>query len=114
MFAKGRDYGYEDFAPGIRRKTLVYGEKTLMTEFILEKGAVLHNHRHPQEQTGYLVSGRMILTIGDDVKEVRPGDSWMIPGDVEHHAKCLERSVTLEVFSPRRDDYIPHKDSKKM
>ena len=59
-------------APGIRRKTLVYGEKTLMTEFILEKGAILAHHRHPQEQTGYLVSGHMILTIGDDVQEIRP------------------------------------------
>jgi quercetin dioxygenase-like cupin family protein len=109
MFVRSCDFGYIPAAPGIRRKTLVYGEKTLMTEFLLEKGAVLANHCHPQEQTGYLVSGHMILTIGDDVEEIRSGDSWMIPGNVEHHAKILEDSVALEVFSPRRDDYLPEK-----
>jgi len=107
MYAKSNEFGYLPAAPGIRRKTLVYGEKTLMTEFILQGGSVLAHHRHPEEQTGYLVSGHMILTIGDDIHEIRPGDSWVIPGNVEHHAKILSDSVALEVFSPRRDDYLP-------
>jgi quercetin dioxygenase-like cupin family protein len=109
MFARSFEFGYTSVAPGIRRKTLVYGERTLMTEFILEKGATLVPHRHPEEQTGYLVSGHMILTIGGDVQEVRPGDSWNVPGNAEHHAKILENSVALEVFAPRRDDYLPKK-----
>ena len=106
MFAKTSKADYIQAAPGIRRKTLVYGDKTLMTEFLLEKGSLLANHSHPHEQTGYLVSGRMILTIGDEIMEIRPGDSWMIPGDVEHRAKILEDSVAVEVFAPRRDDYV--------
>jgi quercetin dioxygenase-like cupin family protein len=109
MFARSSESGYISIAPGIRRKTLVYGSKTLMTEFILEKGAILGHHSHPEEQTGYLVSGHLILTIGDDVQEVRPGDSWAIPGNVEHHAKILEKSIAIEVFSPRRNDYLPEK-----
>lgn len=109
MYAKSNESGYQSVAEGIQRKTLVYGEKTLMTEFILQGGSVLAHHRHPEEQTGYLVSGHMILTIGDDIHEIRPGDSWVIPGNVEHHAKILADSVALEVFSPRRDDYLPLK-----
>lgn len=110
MFAKSCEFGYLPAGDGIQRKILVYGEKTLMTEFILKKGAVITHHRHPQEQTGYLISGHMILTISDEVQEIRPGDSWMIPGNVEHHAKILEDSVALEVFSPRRDDYLLKKE----
>ena len=106
MYAKSHESGYLPADPGIQRKTLVYGEKTLMTEFILKGGSVLAHHRHPEEQTGYLVSGHMILTIGDDIHEIRPGDSWVIPGDIGHHAKILTDSVALEVFSPRRDDYL--------
>jgi quercetin dioxygenase-like cupin family protein len=109
MFTRRHESGYESVVPGIQRKTLLYGEKTLMTEFILEKGAILPRHSHPEEQTGYLVSGHMILSIGDDVQEVRPGDSWVILGNVEHHAKILETSVAIEVFSPRRDDFLPEK-----
>jgi quercetin dioxygenase-like cupin family protein len=110
MFAKSCEFGYVPVAEGIQRKTLVCGEKTMMTEFILKKGAVISHHRHPQEQTGYLISGHMILTVEDDVQEIRPGDSWMIPGNVEHHAKILEDSVALEVFSPPREDYLLKKN----
>jgi quercetin dioxygenase-like cupin family protein len=106
MFARSCEVGYIQVSPGIRRKTLVYGEKTLMTEFLLEEGSILANHSHPHEQTGYLVSGHIILTIGDDVQEIRPGDSWCIPGNVEHHAKILEDSLAIEVFAPRRDEYL--------
>ncbi len=92
---------------GITRKTLVYGEKTLLTEFVLRKGSDLVLHSHPHEQTGYLVSGHLVLTIGDKVSEVRPGDSWAIPGNVEHKAVVLADSVAIEVFAPRRDEYLP-------
>jgi quercetin dioxygenase-like cupin family protein len=106
MFGQKQDSGYIPVAEGISRKTLVHGKNTLMTEFVLKKGAILPVHRHPQEQTGYLVSGNMILSIGDDVKEVRVGDSWMIPGNVEHRATIVVDSVAVEVFSPVRDDYL--------
>jgi quercetin dioxygenase-like cupin family protein len=106
MFAKKHDAGYIPVAEGIERKTLVHGTHTLMTEFVLKKNAVLPAHRHPQEQTGYLVSGHMFLTIGKTVQEIRPGDSWMIPGNVEHQAKIVADSVAVEVFSPVRDDYL--------
>ena len=107
MFAKKHVAGYIPVTEGIARKTLVHGAHTLMTEFVLKKDAVLPAHKHPQEQAGYLVSGHMFLTIGDEVFEVWPGDSWMIPGNVEHQAKIVADSVAVEVFSPVRDDYLP-------
>ena len=99
--------GYIQAAAGIKRKTLIYGEKTLMTQFLLEKGADLPMHSHPQEQTGYLVSGHMTLTIDSATYDIMPGDSWMIPGGVIHGAKIMESSVAVEVFAPVREDYIP-------
>jgi quercetin dioxygenase-like cupin family protein len=99
--------GYIDAMDGIRRKTLVYGDNMLLTEFKLEGGKTLPVHAHPQEQTGYLVSGRIVLTIDGRPHEMRPGDSWSIPGNVEHGARILEDSVAIEVFSPVRKDYLP-------
>jgi quercetin dioxygenase-like cupin family protein len=107
MFDKRNDGGYLPALEGIERKTLVYGKNTLMTEFRLRKGAVLPRHSHSHEQTGYLVSGRMRLSIGAEETEIQPGDSWCIPGGVEHGAAILENSVAIEVFSPVRDDYLP-------
>src|ERR1017187_7832767 len=99
MFEKRSDRGYRPALDGIERKTLVHGEKTLMTEFRLRQGAVLPRHSHPHEQTGYLVKGRILLPIGTEECEALAGDSWCIPGGVTHGAEILEDSVAIEVFS---------------
>jgi unsaturated pyranuronate lyase len=107
VFRQHSDNGYIDALDKIQRKTLVYGEKTLLTEFRLAKGAVLPEHSHSHEQTGYLVSGRIDLTIGGETHRVGPGGSWCIPSNVAHRAIAHEDSVAIEVFSPVREDYIP-------
>lgn len=107
MFTKRSESGYTPALEGIERKTLVHGDKTLMTEFRLAKGSVLPRHAHPHEQTGYLVKGRIRLSIGTRECEAQVGDSWCIPGGVEHGAQILEDSVAIEVFSPVREDYLP-------
>ena len=107
MFQQKSEKGYASPIQGIKMKTLVHGEKTLMTEFLLEGGSVLPNHSHPHEQTGYLVSGKMILRIDREEQTIKPGDSWVILANVEHGATILEDSVAVEVFSPVREEYIP-------
>ena len=107
MFCKKNPDDFIDVVPGIQRKTLVHGEKTLMSEFRLSQGSSLPDHAHPYEQTGLLISGRIRLFIDRDSFEVQPGDSWCIPGDVIHHAEILEDSMAVEVFSPVREDYLP-------
>lgn len=107
MFSKKSNDGYQTPIEGIDQKTLTYGEKTLMTEFRLKQGSILPRHSHPHEQTGYLVSGRIRLHIGDQSYDCSPGDSWCVPGDTEHGADVIENAVAIEVFSPVREDYLP-------
>ena len=107
MFEKANSDGYRSLIEGIKIKTLVYGDKTLMTEFRLAKGSVLPHHRHPHEQTGYLVSGRIRLIVDGNAHDCEPGDSWCIAGDIEHGAEIIEDAVAVEVFSPVREDYLP-------
>ena len=106
MFEKRISTGYHLALEGIERKTLVHGEKMLMTEFRLRKGSLLPRHAHEHEQTGYLVKGRIRLSIGTEVYDAQAGDSWSIPGGVEHGAEILEDSAAIEVFSPVRKDYL--------
>lgn len=107
MFVRHSVQGYHSPFDGIELKTLAYGEKTMMTQFRLQKGATLPRHRHPHEQTGYLVSGKMRLFVNEQQIECHPGDSWTIPGDAEHGAEILEDAIAVEVFSPIREDYLP-------
>jgi len=106
MFEKNSESGFCAVAEGIQRKTLVHGDKTLMTKFLLRKGSTVPRHAHPHEQTGYLVVGRMQFWAGEEKCEVSAGDSWCIPGGVEHKVDILEDSVVVEVFSPVREDYL--------
>jgi quercetin dioxygenase-like cupin family protein len=106
VFEKHNKGDYTNPLPGIRQKTLVFGDRTLMTEFLLTKDRVLPNHSHPYEQTGYLVKGRIILKIGETEYDTMVGDSWCIPSNVNHGAKIIEDSVAIEIFSPVREDYL--------
>lgn len=107
MFVKYDSKGFKTPVDGIDMKTLAYGDKTLLTRFHLKKDSVLPLHSHPHEQTGFLVSGKIRLFIGDTSHEVDPGDSWTIKGGIEHRAQVIEDAVAIEVFSPVREDYLP-------
>jgi quercetin dioxygenase-like cupin family protein len=111
VFTRGDEDDYQTVAPGIRMKTLCFGSNTLMSEFRLLRGHVLPRHSHAHEQTGYLVSGHLALTIGGETHDVVPGDSWCISGGVEHGAEVLRDAVAVEVFSPVRQDYLPQRAS---
>jgi len=106
MYGIQSDDGYVEILEGIRIKTINYGKDTLMTEFLLKKDALLIEHAHPFEQTGYLVNGAIKLYIDGSGKVLRPGDSWNIPSNVKHKAEILEDSIAIEVFNPCREDYL--------
>ncbi len=99
--------GYVEAVDGIYRKTLVWGNNALLTEFKLTGGKKLPLHKHDEEQVGYLVSGHIILLIDNQEYNMLPGDSWAIPGRKEHSAEIIEDSIAIEVFSPVRSDYLP-------
>jgi len=107
MFNKVSSDGYKTAMEGIKIKTVAHGEKTLMAEFHMTMGADLPEHSHPHEQTGYLISGKLVLMIDKERHMVEPGDTWCIPGDIPHSAEILENSVVVEVFSPVREDFLP-------
>ncbi len=107
MFYKKSTTGYKEVLPGIFMKTLAHGSKTLLTEFKLSMGTIIPEHHHFHEQTGYLVSGAITLTIDGTSHDVKPGDSWCIESDVYHGVHVLEDSVIVEIFSPVRKDYLP-------
>lgn len=112
MFFHNDKQDYHEIMPGIKVKTLVYGDKSLLVEFLMAKGSQLTLHSHPEEQNGYLVTGRMRLFINGEVYEVFPGDSWNVPGNMEHSGEILEDSVVVGVFAPVRESYLSYHPQK--
>ena len=107
MFRKKGTADKRQLLEGVHLSTLVHGEKTLMGRFRIAKGIAIPTHSHPHEQTGFLVSGKLQFKVEDEVFKAETGDSWCIPGNVEHSADALEDSEIIEVFSPVREDYLP-------
>jgi quercetin dioxygenase-like cupin family protein len=91
--------------PGVDLRTF-WGEKMLMAVVDLAADAVVPMHSHPHEQAGAVLSGRMALTVDGETRWVEPGDSYIIPGDIEHSAKAGDTPTrVLEVFCPIRPEY---------
>ena len=94
-----------EMLPGLVRRTLAWGQKMMMCEFTAEAGVIIPMHSHPHEQVGFVQSGRVEFTVAGESWIATPGDSYAIPGDVEHAARFLEPTVLLELFSPPREEY---------
>lgn len=91
---------------GLTRKVMAFNNRLMLTEHVMESGAVFPRHSHPHEQLAYLVSGHIRVRCGDEVFEARAGDSFVLRGGIEHEVHALERSVALDIFTPYREDYV--------
>lgn len=57
-------------------------------------------HRSPYETIGYVISGRVELTIEGETAPLEPGDSWLVPADTEHTYRIVETFTAVECTSP--------------
>jgi quercetin dioxygenase-like cupin family protein len=102
---RGADVAPVPIADGSFRKTLGWGERTLLSEVTFTAGGIVPMHSHPHEQIGYVARGALEFTIADRVEVLRAGDAYVIPGNVPHACRALEDSVAIDIFSPVREEY---------
>ena len=108
MFYKKNTREYVKLLDEVEFISLVDGNKTHMTEFRLEKGSTIPLHSYSQEQTGYLVSGKLKFKVAGETIEAEAGDAWNLGSNVEHGVEVIEDSLVIEIFSPPREDYLRH------
>ena len=91
--------------PGLRRQVMSYSPSMMLVRHTMIKDWVGARHSHPHEQMVYIVRGRIRFEHPGGVFDVGPGDSFLVPGNVEHQASALEDSEVLDIFTPMREDY---------
>jgi quercetin dioxygenase-like cupin family protein len=85
----------------------VAGAEATFALIELEPNTHVPEHHHVNEQTGILLRGSMSFTIGDETKQLQPGEMWVIPADVPHSVISGPQGVTLaELFAPPRADWV--------
>jgi quercetin dioxygenase-like cupin family protein len=91
---------------GVDFVVLAIGEKSMVTKMLYKITDNVPTHSHPNEQNGYVVSGKYILKFQDFDEILESGDSYSIPANVEHSLQILEAGEVVDVFTPIREDYL--------
>jgi len=92
-------------------RQMLNGEHTTVARIVLRKGAVVPRHRHPSEQLSIVLEGAMVFTFDDREVTVKSGEMIFIPSNVPHGATALEETVDLDIFGPRREDWVKKDDA---
>ena len=107
MIIQADPSNYRELHPGVGIKTLVFGDRSLVSELHLKKGAVIPSHQHPEEQSGYLVRGSLRFFGDEGETFVEPGGSWNFKGGTLHGVEAITESVIIGFYSPVRKDLLP-------
>ena len=93
-------------------RRVISGDKAMLAQIYLEKGAVVPTHSHENEQITYLLEGTLKFWIGEEREEIilRAGEVLHIPSNVPHQAEALEECLDVDVFSPPRQDWLDGTD----
>jgi quercetin dioxygenase-like cupin family protein len=98
-------------------RRLFTGERMMLAQVFLEKGAIVPKHHHENEQLTWIVEGALRFWIGDEgepgyeERVVSAGEVMYIPSNVPHKAEALEDTFDVDVFSPPRQDWLDGTDS---
>ncbi|MGA7838234.1 MAG: cupin domain-containing protein [Ignavibacteriaceae bacterium] len=95
----------KELLPGVIIKTF-WGKEMLVSLVNLDANTTIPMHSHFHEQIGTVISGELELTIDGETRILKTGDTYIVPGNVEHTAKTgkIPASV-LDIFSPVREEY---------
>ncbi len=100
----------EPLSEHIGRK-IIAGEKAMIAQVFLAKGAVVPEHHHESEQITYILEGALKFEIEGTEVVVAKGQVLRIPSNVPHRAVALEDTLDLDIFSPIRHDWLAKDDA---
>lgn len=104
-FITPHDSAQVEMLPGVHRRTMGTTDEVMVCEFFLQRDSVVPEHSHMNDQVGYVIYGRLEMTVNGEVYICQPGDSYAIPGGVLHQAFALQDTLVVDAFSPPRNDY---------
>ena len=72
----------------------------------IDPGVLVPEHRHDNEQVGFVQRGSVTMTIAGQARELGVGETYSITGGVPHSAKAgADGASVVDVFAPGREDW---------
>jgi quercetin dioxygenase-like cupin family protein len=95
-------------------RRLITGDRLMLAHVYLEKGCIVPQHSHDNEQLTYILEGKLRFFLGEDeseVVDVAAGEVLHLPSNLPHKAEALEDTLDVDVFSPPRSDWLDGTDA---
>ncbi|HEX6548371.1 MAG TPA: cupin domain-containing protein [Candidatus Dormibacteraeota bacterium] len=84
----------------------VSGDRIQLAFVDLEPNVEVPTHQHESEQVGTVLKGVITMTIGEAVRTLSPGETYVIASNLPHKAVAgPEGCAVIDVFSPPRADW---------
>ena len=94
----------------MRRQALHTTQMTI-ARLQLARGAKVQPHCHHNEQVSMVESGCLKFLLDHEEVLVGPGQLLVLRPNQSHGVEVLEDSVVIDLFSPRREDWIRGDDA---
>jgi quercetin dioxygenase-like cupin family protein len=95
------------------QRRIVTGDRMTVAMIYFKDGFLVPQHRHENEQITQVISGTLRFRFGEDrseVVDVGPGEVVVIPSNLPHEALCIGDVEEMDMWSPRRDDWLNRTD----
>jgi quercetin dioxygenase-like cupin family protein len=99
-----------EFVPGVWLNA-VGGEQVLLCKVTYEPGKEVPRHSHEQtEQVMYILEGEVTITIEDETRSLRAGDTVVINRGLEHELHSGPGVTFMEALAPVPLDHVPDRE----
>ena len=86
----------------------VGGEQVLLCHVTYAPGTTVQLHAHDAtEQVMWIVEGAVTMTVGNETRELRRGDTVVVNRGVEHELHSVKGVTFVEALAPVPRDHVP-------
>jgi quercetin dioxygenase-like cupin family protein len=84
-------------------RTLSQGKASSMTLFAFDQGEEISSHSSSGDALVYVLDGTSKITIGDEVFEVKKGETIVMPAGIPHALEAIEQFKMMLVVIFKQD-----------
>ena len=92
-------------------RQMISGDNATISQLVLKRGATVPRHSHVNEQYSWIISGKLKFIFDDREMVLGAGEILLIPANTPHAAVAEEDTVDVDIFAPRREDWIRKDDA---
>ena len=87
-------------------RQVIHSDTMTVVRVHFKKGCEVAEHSHPNEQVSMVEQGALKFVMDGVEHVVKSGEIMRVPPSVVHSVQAIDDCVMVEVFSPRRQDWI--------